>query len=274
MKKPDISKFDAVSNRAREQIYARVLEHFKKHPFSPWSGRPLVELEKSLRAFYESMGEEYKECFRETLPEIMKSFYDDAVKEIRKAGKYQAIIGEPDKGRIKYFLDSSYQQVAMRTDKMLFDHIRSLRILSADVFREVSLTGATRAEVSKRLLDRALEINGFEFKDVSGSTWANKSYFRMLARTELMNAARASYDDKMAEEGFDVMLLTVSGDCCEKCARYEGRLFSLSGATPGLPTKQDLIDDGVFHPNCTHSYSLMPDYVRERDYDEHGRLKK
>ena len=89
-----------------------------------------------------------------------------------------------------------------------------------------------------------------------------------------MNAARASYDDKMAEEGFDVMLLTVSGDCCEKCARYEGRLFSLSGATPGLPTKQDLIDDGVFHPNCTHSYSLMPDYVRERDYDEHGWLKK
>ena len=271
MPKLDLSKFDAVSERARQQIYQRVLDHYKKHPDSPWSGRPLVELEKSLKAYYASMGEEYKECFRDTLPKLMQTFYDKAAKEIGTAGRYKAILGEPDAGRIKYFLDSSYQQVAMRTDKMLFDHIRSLRSLSADVFREATLTGATRREVSKRLLDRALEIKGFEFKDAAGNTWSNKSYFKTLARTELMNAARASYDDKVAEEGFDVMLLTVSGDCCEKCARYEGTLFSLTGATPGLPTKADLEADGVFHPNCTHSYSLVPNYIRQRDYDDHGK---
>jgi len=273
MKQEYLDKFDTVSEFARQQVYAYVLDHFKRHPLSPWNGRPLVELERSLKAFYASVGEKYRACFRDTLPDIMKEFYDKAVKEIRSAGKYNAIIGEPDAGRIKYFLDSTYKQVAMRTDKMLFDHIRALRSLSADVFREVSLTGATRSEVSKKLLDRALEIKGFEFKDVGGTTWQNKAYFKMLARTELMNAARASYDDKVAEEGFDVMLLTVSGECCEKCARYEGCLFSLTGATPGLPSKQDLLDNGVFHPNCTHSYSLVPDFIRRRDYDEKGKPK-
>ena len=93
-----------------------------------------------------------------------------------------------------------------------------------------------------------------------------KSYFNTLARTELMNAARASYDDKVTEEGFDVMKLTTSGHCCDACARFEGELFSLTGATKGLPSKEDLIEAGVFHPNCTHSYSLVPAYITETKY--------
>lgn len=265
MKPLPIQKFDAISERAREKIYALVRNHYQKHPNSPWSGKYLVELEKSIKAFYREMGVDYQEAFRNTLPDEMKEFYDAAVKEIRTAGTYKAVLGEPDAKRVKYFLDSSFQQVAMKTDKMAFDHIRELRKISAEVFRDMSLTGNTRREVSKALLEKAMKIPGFEFIDKSGSKWAAKSYFKMLARTELMNAARASYDEKMADEGFDVMKLTTSGDSCEHCAKWEGRLFSLSGATPGLPTKADLEADGVFHPNCTHSYSLVPTSLLPED---------
>ena len=34
-----------------------------------------------------------------------------------------------------------------------------------------------------------------------------------------------------------------------------------------------MIDAGVFHPNCTHSYSLVPDFIRERDYKLDGTPK-
>lgn len=261
-----LEKFDAVSDSARVRVYELVLKHCKSHPNSPWSGKYLVELEKTLKAFYTSVGKEYDEVFRETLPEIMKEFYDRAKKEIKTAGVYRNIIGDVDTARIKSFLDSSFKQVAMRTDKMSFDHIQALRRLSADVFRETSLTGATRKEVSKQLLERALQIKGFEFTDKTGAKWSNKSYFQMLARTELMNAGRATYDDKMAEEGFDIMKLTTSGDACDACGKFEGKPFSLSGATPGIPTKQDLIDAGVFHPNCTHSYSLIPANIAREKY--------
>ena len=53
------------------------------------------------------------------------------------------------------------------------------------------------------LFARAMQILGFEFTDKAGSKWQAKSYFKMLARTELMNASRECYDDKMAEEGCD-----------------------------------------------------------------------
>ena len=263
MNKLKLEKFTEVSDRARAKIYDLVLSHYKKYPNSPWSGKYLVELENAIKSFYEKLEEDYDLAFRDTLPDIMKDFYDRAVSEINKSGKYKAIVGAPDANRINYFLDSTYEQVAMKTRKMRFDHIKSLRNISADVLREASLTGATYKEVSQAMLDRAMKIKDFEFIDRSGQKWPSKSYFNTLARTELMNAARSSYDDKMADEGFDVMKLSTSGECCEKCARFEGKLFSLTGATPGLPTKQDLIDAGVFHPNCTHSYSLVPDYIVE-----------
>ena len=267
-------QFDAISERARIEIYRKVLEHYQKHPGSPWSGAPLRDLEMMIRQFYADLGVQYDKAFRETLPPTMQKFYDRAVEEIQTAGVRNAILGQPDSGRVKYFLDSAFDQVAMKTENMTFQHIKALRTITADVTRQMSITGATRREVSKALLDRAMELPGFQFIDKAGNNWSLKSYFNTLARTELMNAARASYDDKVTEEGFDVMKLTTSGHCCDKCARFEGRLFSLTGATPGLPSKQDLLDAGVFHPNCTHSYSLMPDYIRERDYNEDGSRKQ
>ena len=121
----------------------------------------------------------------------------------REAGVRNAILSKPDSGRIRYFLDSAFDQVAMKTQHMTADHIRQLRGISAEVMRKMSITGATRREVSKEMLERAMAIPGFEFIDASGRKWPLKSYFNTLARTELMTAARASYDDKVAEEGFD-----------------------------------------------------------------------
>ena len=49
----------------------------------------------------------------------------------------------------------------------------------------------------------------------------------------------------------DIVELANSGESCPACEKWEGQIFSLTGVTKGIPTKQDLIDDGVFHPNCT-----------------------
>ena len=65
----------------------------------------------------------------------------------------------------------------------------------------------------------------------------------------------------------------VSGHCCDKCAVWENRLLSISGATKGLPTVDDAIAEGLFHPNCTHSLSEVDDYTREEEYNPDGTPK-
>lgn len=263
-----------VCDRAQQQIFARVLEHYHRHPGNAWSGKYLVDLEKTVKAMYRRLGIDIGEQFREGLPQTMREFYDRAAAQLKTAGVRNNMLGAPDAGRVNYFLNSSYEQIAMRTTRMSFDHIKQLRTISAEVLRTASMTGETRQQVTKRLLERAMEIPGFKFTDNGGRAWKDEAYFKMLARTELMNAGRAAYDDKCAAEGCDVMMLDYSGNCCEACAKYEGQLFSLTGATPGLPTKADLEAAGVFHPNCTHSYSAAPDYVAKEDFDKAGKPKE
>ena len=81
-----------------------------------------------------------------------------------------------------------------------------------------------------------------------------------------MNGARDSYEQECAEQGYNIMLLSVSGHCCDACAKYEGQYFSIGPNKYGLPTKDDLEAEGVFHPNCTHSYSAVPDYIIEKEF--------
>ena len=134
------------------------------------------------------------------------------------------------------------------------------------VFFCAAITGETRKQVSDRLYNEAMQVPGFQFTDIAGKRWSHQSYFEMLARTELMNGARDSYEQECAEQGYNIMLLSVSGHCCEACAKYEGQYFSIGPNKYGLPTKDDLEAAGVFHPNCTHSYSAVPDYIIEKEF--------
>ena len=153
----------------------------------------------------------------------------------------------------------------MRTNKMAAEHIRHLREVGAEVFRTAAFTGQTRKEVTRELMDKAAQIPGFRFIDNGGTIWKDATYFKMLARTETMNTGRAIYDDTCAKNGYDVVRLSHSGNSCEACSAYEGTIFSLTGATPGIPTKQDLLEAGVFHPNCTHTYTALTDLELEQE---------
>jgi hypothetical protein len=253
-------KVAALCDKALEKISATILQHYKKHPDSAWTGHNLVDLEKTVKAVYKDMGVSIGKTFKSGLSETMQDAYDKAVEDLKTNGKRNAILGKPNTGLVKQFMDSTFEEIAGRTTMMSHDHIRQLRNLSADVLRTAALTGASRAEITRDMLARASEIPGFKFVGKNGAEWKNKTYFSMLARTELMNANRSAYDQKCAEEGCDVVELDIGGICCDACAKWEGKQFSLTGATKGLPTKQDLIDDGVFHPNCTHSYTAVPDW--------------
>ena len=261
-----VERIGSICDRSRNDIRARLLEHIDEHPNSPWSYANVARLERTLAAMYQQWGASVNAVFSDFLPREYQAGYERAKTELKQSGVWQNITGGPDLRRIQNALDSVYNNVALRTDKMTFDHIRQLRNFSAKVFRESTITGETRRQVSDRLENEALQVPGFQFTDIAGHRWSHKSYFEMLARTELMNGARDSYEQECAEQGYNIMLLSVSGHCCDACAKYEGQYFSIGPNKYGLPTKDDLEAAGVFHPNCTHSYSAVPDYIIEKEF--------
>lgn len=263
-------RISGILDNLRNAIYAKTQDAFARHGDMAFAGRFLADFEETIRVTYREMGVDICGVFRQALPEEMQAYYDKAVEDIRKDGRRRAILGKPDTARVRQALDSAYEDVAGRTTRMNAAHIRSLRDLSAQIFREASLTGQPRREVTAKFLERIQTVPGFRFVANNNVVWPDKAYFRMLGRTVLMNGGRAAYDDKCAKEGYDLMELTVSGHPCPECAAYEGKVFSLTGATKGFPTKQDLLDAGVFHPNCTHSYTALSEFeLHEMGIDAH-----
>lgn len=107
-----------------------------------------------------------------------------------------------------------------------------------------------------------------------GHVWNNEAYCQMLSRTVLLNAGRQTYFDTCAENGNDVVRVTVSGNPCPACAVWENRLLSISGATEGLPTVSQATAAGLCHPNCTHSFVAVGEFTMQEDFNADGRPRE
>jgi len=262
------AEMDKIYEAARKRVMEIIVKHSQSSN-APYTGKYLVQLCEQLQAEYADYEQQLRDEMQYAIPYLAQSYYFMALNELSIPGKEQ-VLGSLDKQRIQYFVDSAFNDIAGATKKMRDTEIQNLRNLSAKVFRETALTGETRTEVSKRLLNEATALPGFRFVDKSGYKWNSKTYFDMLGRTVLMNASRSTYMDACAANESDIVRVTVSGNPCPACAVFENTLLSISGATEGLVTVDEATSDGLFHPNCTHSLVAVPPSMAEKYYSDEG----
>ena len=92
-------------------------------------------------------------------------------------------------------------------------------------------------------------ITGFE--DAAGRRWGLAEYVDMAMRTALQRASLEATIRSMRRHGHDLCYVNAHLGACPLCAKWEGRVMSLSGAD-GYPTLRQAMDEGLFHPNCAH----------------------
>ena len=95
---------------------------------------------------------------------------------------------------------------------------------------------------------------GLAVRTPSGRFWRADAYAQMEGKTATNDAMRVARRSRYLQNGADVVVVTSTGTDHEVCAVWEGQQLSLTGATPGLPTPEDARADGLWHPNCEHSY--------------------
>lgn len=254
---------------SRNNLNSKLVEFVKSNRTS-LTGPRLVQLSEEIQAMFGGLEEQYRGMVKDYVPWLAQGYYNAALNDLNIYGNTTAV-GSISPKRLQAMIDDDYRHIAGATKNMSDTAILNLRRLSARVMREAAMTGATRAEVSKRLLGANTASGLFKFIDKGGREWDNATYFDMLGRTMLHNNARTAYLDGCADNGSDVVKVSVSGNPCPACAQWENRLLSITGRTPGLPTLTEAISSGLFHPNCTHRVSAVPDAIRERKYDASGR---
>lgn len=263
-----VGKMADIYRDARERLNAKLQKHVLSGR-APLEGKQLVKLIEDLSNAYAKLEEAFRKEFDRAIPYVAEGYYFDALKDLGKT-----VLGKPDTAKIDLMKRDAFAHVAGMTQNMLKTDVAFIRQASAEVFRVASATGITREEATQALLAKILgRPEGFRFVDAGGRTWSNQAYCEMLSRTVLLNAGRQTYFDTCAENGEDVVRVTVSGNPCPACAVWENRLLSISGATEGLPTVEQATAAGLCHPNCTHSFVAVGEFARSEDFTGDGRPK-
>ena len=115
----------------------------------------------------------------------------------------------------------------------------------------------SRGDLKRRILNylRGL-ISDDNFIEIKGKMWRAGKYAELVARTTLRDAQTKATKDLCAQYENDLIQWSDHATDCPICIEFEGKVYSLSGATPGYPI---IPEEPPAHPNCKHS--LLPTSV-------------
>jgi hypothetical protein len=157
--------------------------------------------------------------------------------------------------------------IAYNMQSSLLDATQKVGRASIDLFRQVGLN-ATRKSImmgeSKKWTQgeilKALEDNGISaFVDKAGRNWNLDTYAEVVARTTPREAVSHGTMNRLLENGKDLIQISSHGITCDQCAPLQGKVFSITGKTPGYPKYQNYVP---VHPRCRHT---VMGYIRELD---------
>lgn len=175
--------------------------------------------------------------------------------------------------------------------QILRSTVDAYREVVADVSGRVVTGVATRREVTQQALDDFASRGITGFRDRAGRRWGIDTYTEMAVRTATLRAFKAGHTERLQQRGYDVVVITSHPRPAPQCQPFEGKLVSLSGATPNGPIEapsrlgggvvretvyasmQEAEAAGLHHPNCKHGHSLwVPGAPRPKPapYDAQG----
>lgn len=132
-------------------------------------------------------------------------------------------------------------------------------------------------ELSKKFLQESLQKKGFVgIVDSGGRKWNLKTYVDMAVSTKMSQAYTEGLKDRARDTGKDLAVIPEKG-AKDSCKYFEGMLISLTGATEGYMTYDQLKSTGlIFHPRCVHSPFPVGsiDLVHEEDIAFHKKKLK
>ncbi len=131
------------------------------------------------------------------------------------------------------------------------------RTVIAETSAPAVLTGtATRRQAAQAALDRWATVGLTGFRDRTGRRWSLETYAEMATRTAVGRAQVDGHLDRYVADGRDLVIVSNAPAECSKCRPWEGKVLSISGATPGYPTVAQARAAGLQHSNCRHALGV------------------
>lgn len=150
---------------------------------------------------------------------------------------------------------------------------KTLRSLGLDNVKGIVVGDTTWTKAAKQL-EKELNKNDifkvpYYTKDGTIKCFVEaKDYSQMVARTTSAEAFREGTKNSVLEtfDGNDLVEIVGGGsNPCDDCEALVGNIYSLEGQTEGFPLIDEAEAEGLFHPNCTHSFAVTESVIKTYD---------
>lgn len=193
------------------------------------------------------------------LPLIASVLLDTGSKSVLKQNTRKALrlVTENIDKKVKHFVNTDFRDKEKVIQK--FKNLTDTKIPPSRINDEYA---KSLQEIIERDLKKK-DIFKVAYKNKDGKTVRNvtvETYSEMLARTISANSYREEVKDIVLDQFKGVGdLVEVVGDpeCrCDVCAKYLGAILSLTGKSKGFVTVDEAKEEGLFHPNCRHYFTV------------------
>src|SRR5690606_37576968 len=130
----------------------------------------------------------------------------------------------------------------------------------------VGLLGSQCPADNFRATDATFRHEGFEIADADreGGRYLFNRLQGLVTLDEIVDVSIRKFSGHVWDLQTAPSWYVSNGIISHNCRPWEGRVLSLSGATPGYPTLAEAQGSGLFHPSCTHSVSAYIPGLTER----------
>jgi Phage minor capsid protein 2 len=241
-----------------------------------------------------------READKDILPEL-----EDLLKKSHVAGQAQALLAigdattlaEATRGvaftmfaqkSVEKMVTDTFEDVLALTDRTEKRIKQTVRDVAGEVMRMNAMNQMGLETTRKQVMEGLLK-KGFskkitkDFKgvtDSAGRKWELKKYVNMLVKTKMQQAYSEGVRAECVERGIDLAVVSSHG-AKDACRHFEGMVISMTGATKGFLTYDELRrSNKIFHPNCEHtitplrSLDLLPNNLQEKHREQLEKAKK
>ena len=287
----EIKKLQLKQAKRLIDVYNKRLEEIKKSIIElTLAGENTLKLSLEKKKIENAL-KKLKEEFKETTNNEIKESYNRGTEEQQRRFEALgvAVIGVTQQKTIENIYYTHLSRITNEMDKKLKSFLRTdfsdkKKIVSSlqrlippqsgvTELNNISASGLLSSKIDEKrwkTLMQALEKN-FKSKDIFTIPYYNKkgdvvrhvkasTYAEMLSRTLTANtyrdAAQESILEQFGEFGDLVEIEGISIYPDSPCIPYQGKILSLTGKTKGYTTIDEAKANGLFHPNCIHSFAV------------------
>ena len=177
-------------------------------------------------------------------PAVFAQIHDDAIYAVAREMQYQ--IGQG--------LEQAGRQVLRYVEAARDNALRTAGLTATG---EKLASGSTVAQMKQNLIGMLQDQGFMSVKYGSGKNAYQvslDSYAGMVARSTTREAGNLARINQLSANGYDLVKLTEHYPTCDLCAKFQGRVYSVSGTDKRFPPLEMAFRYGYknIHPNCRH----------------------